>query len=190
MTRRIPSLGSSRHPGLITLGQHIWLFRRLYIYAHGEGNLGVLRATQASILRLARCQQAILDVRSLTAPWAPEPWALPFVPCRRGGPSSPPPAPSRAVWFNLLQPLRLGDHLPHVGATLATWWPATSAAIPTKSRRSFNSLCLLIMRAIWTERNPRVFADKACLASDLSSLVRSEWHEWVRCRIRGRTLGE
>ncbi|KAM0920754.1 hypothetical protein ACQ4PT_007317 [Festuca glaucescens] len=37
---------------------------------------------------------------------------------------------ARAVWFNLLRPLRLGDHLPHAGARLSTWWLVAAAFDP------------------------------------------------------------
>ncbi|KAM0834874.1 hypothetical protein ACQ4PT_063312 [Festuca glaucescens] len=96
----------------------------------------------------------------------------------------------RAIWFNLFRPRGFLQLLPATTDRLSDWWPPSTAAVAAASRRSFNSLCLLILRAIWMERNARVFEDTACLASTLSERVAADWQEWAQCRTRGRFLGE
>jgi hypothetical protein len=71
---------------------------------------------------------------------------------------------------------------------LAAWWPNAVKRVPAK--RIFNSLCLLIIRFLWLERNARVFEGTAYLASILSERIQSEWREWTNCRGRGRSPGE
>ncbi|KAM0892078.1 hypothetical protein ACQ4PT_025976 [Festuca glaucescens] len=88
---------------------------------------------------------------------------------------------SRAVWFNLLRLLGLQHFLLGDIDCIADWWPIASSRVVGTAKRSFNSLCLLVMRAIWMERNACVFQDTACLASSLSARVSDEWKEWIRC---------
>ncbi|KAM0901733.1 hypothetical protein ACQ4PT_019787 [Festuca glaucescens] len=96
---------------------------------------------------------------------------------------------SRAIWFNLLWPCGFLQLLPSPTDRIKDWWPRSSMTIAASSRRTFNSLCLLVMRAIWLERNAHVFEDTACLASSLSDRVSVEWREWVLCRGTSRTSG-
>jgi hypothetical protein len=76
---------------------------------------------------------------------------------------------AQAIWFNLLRPSALLRLTPGRGDCLGLWWPNAAKRISAKS--DFSSLCLLIIRSIWMERNARVFEGKACLASVLSDRV-------------------
>jgi hypothetical protein len=95
---------------------------------------------------------------------------------------------AQAVWFNLLRPLRLHRLMPGRDDRLAAWWPNARKRVPAMC--DFNSLCLLIIRSLWLERNARIFEGMACLASILSERIQSEWREWTNCRGRGRSPGE
>ncbi|KAM0858778.1 hypothetical protein ACQ4PT_047617 [Festuca glaucescens] len=89
---------------------------------------------------------------------------------------------AQAVWFNLLRPDGFLRLMPGRGDRLRFWWPNATKRVTAKL--DFNSLCLLIIRSIWLERNARIFEGRACLASVLSDRIQSEWREWKGCRSR------
>ena len=96
---------------------------------------------------------------------------------------------SRDVWFNTLRPPGLQRLLPPaVTAEISTWWPDAMQVLPVKKRREANSLCLLIMRSLWLERNARIFDHKSCSARVVTEQISDEWRSWIACR-RGPTRG-
>jgi hypothetical protein len=97
---------------------------------------------------------------------------------------------SRAVWYNVFRAAGFLHLLPSSADLLSTWWPRSAVRVGAARRRAFNSLCLLVGRGIWTERNARVFDGAASLASSLSDRLSVDWREWERSRISGRILGE
>jgi hypothetical protein len=91
---------------------------------------------------------------------------------------------SRGVWSRLLRAQGLQRLTPSPLDVLKEWWPAATATVVRKSRKDFNSLCILIMRAVWLERNARVFDNASCSLSILVSRIKDEWASWVACRGR------
>ncbi|CAM0882123.1 unnamed protein product [Alopecurus aequalis] len=71
---------------------------------------------------------------------------------------------------------------------LQDWWPDAVQQLPVKERRTANSIILLGIRAIWLERNARVFDNKACVLDRVVSSTFDEWRLWVNCR-RGPMRG-
>jgi hypothetical protein len=94
---------------------------------------------------------------------------------------------ARSVWFRLLRVQGLQRLTPSPLDVLKDWWPAATALVVTESRKDFNSLCILIMRAVWLERNARVFNNASCSLSILVSRIKDEWASWVACR--GKSFG-
>jgi hypothetical protein len=89
---------------------------------------------------------------------------------------------ARSVWFRVLRPLDLHRLTPRATDTLAEWWPASASLVVSKSQRGFNSLCLLTMRALWLERNARIFDAKTSSIPSLIVCIKDEWLSWVKCR--------
>jgi hypothetical protein len=85
---------------------------------------------------------------------------------------------SRAVWFKLLCGQGLQRLLLSSTDAILDWWPQASSGLALSSRRSFNSLCLLVLGSLWLERNARVFEGNDSPATSLAAGTRDEWQEY------------
>jgi hypothetical protein len=74
---------------------------------------------------------------------------------------------SREVWFQLLSPIHLQHFTPSSDSVMALWWPVLSDAVPKSRQKELNSLVILAARALWLERNARVFDKFATMPAEL-----------------------
>jgi hypothetical protein len=91
---------------------------------------------------------------------------------------------ARGVWFRVLWQQGLHRLTPSPHDVLRDLWPAAIATVVTKSHKDFNSLCILIMHAVWLECNARIFDNARCSLSTLVSRIKDEWASWVAYRSR------
>jgi hypothetical protein len=91
----------------------------------------------------------------------------------------------RTVWFRILWPLGWQNFLPSTTATVQGWWLEAADNVPVSTGKEFNSLCLLVMKGIWLERNAHIDGRAADVAAD-SSGIAPERQEWVQYRRIGR----
>ncbi|CAM0951820.1 unnamed protein product [Alopecurus aequalis] len=93
-------------------------------------------------------------------------------------------------WAGLF--LKADMHLPVPVAVqelrLKDWWPDAVQNLPVSERKTANSIILLGIRAIWLERNARVFDNKACHLDRVVASAFDEWRLWINCR-RGPLRG-
>ncbi|XP_071685328.1 uncharacterized protein [Lolium perenne] len=59
------------------------------------------------------------------------------------------------VWTRVTVGARV--HLPLPSAGIGDWWPQAVRALPANQRKDSNSMIILVLRALWLERNARVF---------------------------------
>ncbi|KAM0870913.1 hypothetical protein ACQ4PT_039753 [Festuca glaucescens] len=95
---------------------------------------------------------------------------------------------SRAIWFKVLRGQGLQRLMPSSTDEIREWWPLASSSLCLGAQRAFNSLCLLVLRSLWLERNARVFEGNACSAAYLTARILEDWQEWSTCR-RGSVRG-
>jgi hypothetical protein len=69
--------------------------------------------------------------------------------------------------------------MPTADATLDTWWPELSVAVPAESKKELNALVILVSRELWLERNARVF-DKV---ATLCRRIKAEFSQWERAKL-------
>lgn len=91
---------------------------------------------------------------------------------------------SREVWFKMLRPLILQRLTPTANSILADWWCTSRKSLPKETRKTFDSLLVLVCWELWKERNRRVFNDEARQASNLVSQIRQEAHCWSQAGFR------
>jgi hypothetical protein len=63
------------------------------------------------------------------------------------------------VWTRVTVGARV--HLPLPSAGIGDWWPQAVRALPANQRKDSNSMIILVLRALWLERNARIFDVKA-----------------------------
>ena len=77
---------------------------------------------------------------------------------------------ARQVWFNLLRPLNLGNHVPRQRERcFADWWRKVIKKVPKDLRKGVNSLIILGAWMIWKHRNACVFEG---VAPSVNTIVR------------------
>jgi hypothetical protein len=81
-----------------------------------------------------------------------------------------------AVWMGAITHLGLPNILPSQQAQLGEWWPEAVARFWAVDRKVANSLIMLVMRALWLERNARVFNRESTSAQTLLRLVLDNWN--------------
>ncbi|KAM0883789.1 hypothetical protein ACQ4PT_031414 [Festuca glaucescens] len=67
---------------------------------------------------------------------------------------------AQGIWAGLVARLHLPNIVPFGNIGINDWWLLTSSRFVAKQRKQANSLVMLAMRAIWLERNARVFNGK------------------------------
>jgi hypothetical protein len=70
-------------------------------------------------------------------------------------------------------------HLPLSSEGIGEWWTQAVLTLPANRRNDANSLIMLVLRALWLERNARVFDAKAT-PSRLRSIL-DTWTSWAVC---------
>jgi hypothetical protein len=65
------------------------------------------------------------------------------------------------------------------------WWPSLSNAVPPRSRKELNSLVVLVARALWLERNARVFDKIATMPTELCRRINAEFDQWKSAKLCG-----
>ena len=91
-----------------------------------------------------------------------------------------------AVWGGLNT--RLGVSLPAPGTqrSLAIRWLSAVHSLPNADQKTANSLILLVLRALWLERNARVIEGIALPWARVLDAIIDEWRLWATCRCRPR----
>jgi hypothetical protein len=92
---------------------------------------------------------------------------------------------SRRIWHDILQPYGLQAYTPTVDASLVSWWPRLSSVVPDLNRREINTLVVLVARALWLERNSRVFDKFATMSREVCRTILSEFEFWKAAKICG-----
>jgi hypothetical protein len=91
-----------------------------------------------------------------------------------------------ALWIGAVTRLGLPNIAPSEHAQLGDWWPEAMAQFRAVDRRAANSFIMLTMRALWIERNARVFNRESTTVQSLLHLLLDEWKAWVTCRSGNR----
>jgi hypothetical protein len=74
---------------------------------------------------------------------------------------------------------------------MALWWPVLSDAVPKSRQKELNSLVILAARALWLERNARVFDKFATMPAELCRRINEEFQLWKVAKICGSgTVGD
>jgi hypothetical protein len=87
-----------------------------------------------------------------------------------------------AVWAGAVSRLQLPPIVPSGQAEIGEWWPLAIRCFTKTDRKMANSLIMLVMRALWLERNARVFNRVATTAQVTLCLLLDEWRAWMLCR--------
>jgi hypothetical protein len=95
---------------------------------------------------------------------------------------------AQGIWRGLVQHLALPDIVPVGNLGIGDWWVQVASRFGAGRRREANSLIMLAMRALWLERNARVFENKRMPMTSTLSLLLDEWTSWLV--TRGRTARE
>ncbi|CAM0911182.1 unnamed protein product [Alopecurus aequalis] len=82
---------------------------------------------------------------------------------------------AREIWHTLLRRCDLSAFVPGADDALIDWWPDVRLCVPSRDRKGFDSLVLLIVWSLWKERNSRVFERTATTASHLCRKIADEW---------------
>ncbi|OEL23010.1 hypothetical protein BAE44_0015970, partial [Dichanthelium oligosanthes] len=75
---------------------------------------------------------------------------------------------------------------------LTDWWLRSRKMVAKPRRKAFDSLCLLVSRHLWLERNSRVFRGVSRLPGSLVVVIFDQVALWSRAGLvdRSRLLGE
>ena len=85
---------------------------------------------------------------------------------------------AREVWYNILRHCNLDTLVPRAADSLIEWWPDARRRAPTRSRKGFDSLVLLIVWSLWKERNNRVFQRSTEMVSLVCRRIVDEIELW------------
>jgi len=86
---------------------------------------------------------------------------------------------ARQVWFNLLQPLNLGDYIPrHQEYSFAEWWRKLMKRVKKKYKRGVNSLIILGAWLLWNHKNACVFEGVTPSVSAIMCAFKDEHSLW------------
>ncbi|OEL30014.1 hypothetical protein BAE44_0008967, partial [Dichanthelium oligosanthes] len=75
---------------------------------------------------------------------------------------------------------------------LTDWWLRSRKLVAKLRRKAFDSLCLLVLRHLWLERNSRVFRGVSLLSGSLVEVIFDQVVLWSRAGLLDRSslLGE
>ena len=86
---------------------------------------------------------------------------------------------ARQVWFNLLRPLNLGNHVPRQRERcFADWWRKVIKKVPKDLRKGVNSLIILGAWMIWKHQNACVFEGVAPSVNTIMRELKDELSLW------------
>ena len=88
------------------------------------------------------------------------------------------------IWAGINARLGVALPSPDGHSSLAMWWPASVRALSRIDQKTANSLIMLVIRAIWLERNARVFEGQALPPGHVLESIIDEWSLWALCRCR------
>jgi hypothetical protein len=91
-------------------------------------------------------------------------------------------------WARVVARLGLPNIVPALNVGINDWWLLASTRVAKPQRKHLNSLVMLVLRALWLERNDRVFQGNSLQVAATASKVLDEWGSWLACR--GGSLGE
>jgi hypothetical protein len=66
---------------------------------------------------------------------------------------------------------------------MTTWWSALAKAIPSRARKELNFFIVLVARALWLERNARIFDRVANMQAELCRRITEEFKTWKDARL-------
>jgi hypothetical protein len=95
-----------------------------------------------------------------------------------------------SIWIGVC--LRLGFDIPapSSNSTLVNWWPDAVANLSRSNRKIANSIIMLTLRALWLERNARVFDQANSPTARVLDGIVELWNVWVSSRRRGGSPGD
>ncbi|OEL36630.1 hypothetical protein BAE44_0002352, partial [Dichanthelium oligosanthes] len=99
---------------------------------------------------------------------------------------------SREVWFTFLRRSGWQRLTPSPPDNLSTWWLCSRKLVVKARRKAFDSVCLLLTRLFWLERNSRVFRNVSRLPGMLVNAVSEQVDLWVRVGflVRSNLFGD
>jgi hypothetical protein len=95
---------------------------------------------------------------------------------------------AHAIWVGFGRRVGLDLPTPTPGSTLSLWWPSASDRLSRRDAKFANSAIMLVLRALWVERNARVFEGKVSPAGVVLDRTIEEWNLWLSSR-RGSLRG-
>jgi hypothetical protein len=72
---------------------------------------------------------------------------------------------------------------PRADDVLIEWWLRSGKLVTKPRRPAFDSVCFLIARSLWLERNARVYNNKSRSTSLLSKAIAELVELWFRARV-------
>ena len=96
---------------------------------------------------------------------------------------------SRQIWHGMLSTVGLQQHTPDVDTMPTEWWPGISSATPPRTRKEVNTLIILTARALWPERNSRVFDRFATISHEVQRKIVEEFELWRKAGLCGTSRG-
>jgi hypothetical protein len=90
---------------------------------------------------------------------------------------------SREVWMRGFQPCGWALLTPRADDVLTEWWLRSGKLVTKPRRPAFDSVCFLIARSLWLERNARVYNNKSRSTSLLSKAIAELVELWFRASV-------
>jgi hypothetical protein len=95
---------------------------------------------------------------------------------------------SHAIWTGFGRRTGLDLPGPSADSSLTVWWPGASDRLARRDAKRANSAIMLVMRALWVERNARVFEGVVSPVGVVLDRAVEEWNLWLASR-RGLARG-
>jgi hypothetical protein len=95
---------------------------------------------------------------------------------------------SHAIWTGFGRRTGLDLPPPSTDSLLPIWWPAFSDRLARLDAKKANSAIMLVLRALWVERNARVFDGVVSPVGVVLDRAVEEWNLWLASR-RGLSRG-
>ncbi|OEL33706.1 hypothetical protein BAE44_0005276, partial [Dichanthelium oligosanthes] len=70
---------------------------------------------------------------------------------------------------------------------LLGWWLHSQKLVTKARRKAFDSLCLLLTRHLWLERNSKVFRNASRLPGSLVDVIFDQSLLWVKAGLLNRS---
>ena len=85
---------------------------------------------------------------------------------------------AREVWSKVLRRCGLDSLTPSVDDSLIDWWPEARRRAPSRARKGFDSLVLLVVWSLWKKRNARIFERSAEMVCTVCHRIAEEIELW------------